>query len=126
MVVAYYISYLGEEIEVEINLKNLILGTTIFEDDNFVIYFTIGLGLGFVGCIVYVIVSYIEHLKDEKSDELLDKIIFSGLWHHYNKDEKGRWYSIIERNEKEKAKAKKREDRKNKLKLLKSKLKFRK
>ena len=37
-----------------------------------------------------------DHLKDEKSDELLDKIIFSGQWHLYGKDEKGRWFSLIE------------------------------
>ena len=109
----------------EINLKNLILGTTIY-DDNFILYYAIAVCLVILGCVIYVIVSYIDHLRDEKSDELLDKIIFSGQWHLYNKDEKGRWYSIIERKEKEKAKAKKREDRKNKLKLLKSKLKLRK
>ena len=107
------------------DLKNLILGTTIY-DDNFILYCAIAVCLGILGCIVYVIVSYIDHLRDEKSDELLDKIIFSGQWHLYGKDEKGRWFSLIERKEKEKAKAKKREDRKNKLKLLKSKLKLRK
>ena len=95
-------------------------------DDNFIPYCVIAICLVILGCIIYVIVSYIEHLREEKQYEILRKINMFGLGMYYEEDKKGRLVDKRERREKEKAKAKKREDRKNKLKLLKSKLKFRK
>ena len=95
-------------------------------DDNFIPYCVITICLVILVCIIYVIVSYIEHLREEKQYEILRKINMFGLGMYYEEDKKGRLVDKRERREKEKAKAKKREDRKNKLKLLKSKLKFRK
>lgn len=88
------------------DLKNLILGTTIY-DDNFIPYCAIVALLTILGCIIYVIVSYINHLKEEKNKELRSKILANGQWLYYDRDEKGRWFNFIERREKEKAKAKK-------------------
>ncbi len=107
------------------DLKNLILGTTIY-DGNFIPYLLIAVCLVILGCIVYVVISFIKHLRDEKQYEILRKINMFGLGMYYEEDKKGRLVDKRERKEKEKAKAKKREDRKNKLKLLKSKLKLRK
>ena len=79
----------------------------MYGDDNFFLYCLIAVCLVILGCIVYLILSFIQHLREEKQYEILRKINMFGLGMYYEEDKKGRLVDKRERREKEKAKAKK-------------------